>query len=640
MKKYMKRIVIVLFLLGTIITTFCLNLNKSNNLNSVEKVINIEEVLKTEAYSYLPESAKEYIRTVYEKDGVILLTEKNKQTNEEYLNPAYIEYLKSKEKYSVIPSETIVDFVYNEATAKADLPEQYNLRDVDGKNFVTPYKNQGSEGLCWDFATNAHIESYLLKTNNKEYDSSATILSEQQLDYATATDGVEVDGKIYNNRRELSSGGNFEIAEDVLLDGLAVVPNSWDQDHKTEIANKTPIERADIYNLNNSLYELNTSYHFPSLDFKSATEDEKISYINAIKENIMNYGGAWVSTDVYGANYNKYDEKWIKVVDVQKNNTPFMHGFHALEIIGWDDNIEYTICKKSFNSQAPNDCGTGGYFTGKGVWILKNSWGDKTEPVVYLAYESFDTDIHFVVNLDERSWSNFYKANKISSSDSTKTATFKVNDNTLVDGEKLNKIKLNLSQNANVKISISNNNGSSYTSLGEITAPYKGYYSLDVSSKKITFTKNSIIKVVSNDKVSIITDVRLYTTRSATTKKILTQDIIYDSSNEHLNSSDKFVYYLYSQTKNISNGTILTIRIKDENDNYISSDGYTFEYGKVYANMNYGRLTIDSDYFKNGNYTIEMSYDGNTYTSSAFIIDVDLLITNGDGSKDKPYEME
>ena len=36
--------------------------------------INIEEVLKTDAYSYLPEKAKDYIREVYNDEGIILHT--------------------------------------------------------------------------------------------------------------------------------------------------------------------------------------------------------------------------------------------------------------------------------------------------------------------------------------------------------------------------------------------------------------------------------------------------------------------------------------------------------------------------------------------------------------------------------------
>ena len=39
---------------------------------------NIEFVLKSESYSYLSENAANYIRSVYEETGEILLTEKNK----------------------------------------------------------------------------------------------------------------------------------------------------------------------------------------------------------------------------------------------------------------------------------------------------------------------------------------------------------------------------------------------------------------------------------------------------------------------------------------------------------------------------------------------------------------------------------
>ena len=196
--------------------------------------INIEEVLKTDAYSYLPEKAKDYIRKVYNEEGIILHTEKNKEKNVEYLNPAYIEYLTRNEEVAVIPSSTIVDFVPGIVKNAENLPSKFDLRDVDGKNYVTPFKNQRSEGLCWAYAANATLESHLLVTNNKQYDETATILSEQQIDYATAANGTVVDNQIYENERELSSGGNFEDVQKILIDGLGVVSNSWDQEHQAQ----------------------------------------------------------------------------------------------------------------------------------------------------------------------------------------------------------------------------------------------------------------------------------------------------------------------------------------------------------------------------------------------------------------------
>lgn len=52
------------------------------------------------------------------------------------------------------------------------LPEQFDLRDVDGKNYVTPVKAQNPWPSCWSFAAIAASETSLLFENgmtNEEY---------------------------------------------------------------------------------------------------------------------------------------------------------------------------------------------------------------------------------------------------------------------------------------------------------------------------------------------------------------------------------------------------------------------------------------------------------------------------------------
>ena len=132
--------------------------------------IDIDKILKTESYEYLPNEANQYIKLVYKETGVILLTEKNKEENVPYLNPEFIEYLSTAgeylnneefnedNSYEVIPSETLIDYIATSSlTDEDELPSSFDLRNVEGKNFVTPVKDQDSTGLCWSFARAFHF---------------------------------------------------------------------------------------------------------------------------------------------------------------------------------------------------------------------------------------------------------------------------------------------------------------------------------------------------------------------------------------------------------------------------------------------------------------------------------------------------
>ena len=638
MKKNYKKIIPIMLLIVTICTILLVTItNMKKNKNELNNV-NIEEILRTESYSYLPEKAKNYVREVYEEEGTVLLTEKNKEENIEYLNPQYVDYLQNKDKYFAIPSETIVDYVANtNPNVGSNFPATYDLRNVDGKNYVTPFKNQGSEGLCWDYATNAHIESFLLFTNNKEYDSTATILSEKQIDYATARNGVEVENHLYNNTRDLIDGGSFSTAANIMLDGLGIVPSSWDGEHQPEVSRNEILDRSEIYDFENSLYELNSTFDFPSFNYLGASEAERESYLNDIKTNIMTYGGAYVSTNVCYDSLNMYNGERTKVVDVMQGGGCIGDGYHALQIIGWDDDFEWSVCKRTHGYvNAPAECGQYGYASGKGVWILKNSWGN-TQSIVLLAYESIGTDINFVTNLGERTWDNFYKTDKTYVN--TTTATFKFKPNAYIPSEKLNKIKFSLAQNSTVTVSMSNNGGSSYTNIGSVTTTFKGYYYLDVSSSNYTVNENTIFKITTTGNQSGVTDLRVYTNNKTTNKSLKADTIIYNVENETLNSTKFFDFYLYSQTKNIENRIPLTVRIKNSSGEYLPTNSYTFTANKVYANTSYAKLTINSDYFTKGTYTIETAYDDNSYSESSFNIDVDLVVSEGEGTSENPWKI-
>ena len=68
-KRILKISVLVLSLIVSIVFIYNTKFSKTN----------IETILKSDAYSYLPVEAKEYVEEVFNKTGEVILTEKNKE---------------------------------------------------------------------------------------------------------------------------------------------------------------------------------------------------------------------------------------------------------------------------------------------------------------------------------------------------------------------------------------------------------------------------------------------------------------------------------------------------------------------------------------------------------------------------------
>ena len=284
MKKKWFLIVIIIAIFGVGIFFY----NKKN--------IYINIVLSQSSYNYLPKEAKNYIKEVYNKTGNVLKTEKNKEKDNIYLNPKYVNYLTmSKENNKEeIPVPVVVDYTNDKVESEQNIPDSYDLRNIDGKNYITPVRNQGNLGICWTFATAGAMESKILKEN---YSNNQTLISERQIDYATSTNGIKDYRSEYISfiSRGLGEGGNFYIATVAMSNGISLYNyNAFKEFNDEDLDN---MELSDVLSYKKSSYEVDSTINMETLNLRESsnqlTESEKITrtnYLNDIKTNIMKNG--------------------------------------------------------------------------------------------------------------------------------------------------------------------------------------------------------------------------------------------------------------------------------------------------------------------------------------------------------------
>lgn len=251
------------------------------------------------------------------------------------------------------------------------IPSSYDLRDY-GRS--TSVKNQESQGLCWDFASTASMESNIL--TNPELSAEVGENPVENLDiseggnaYYIHTNIDEKTSPLYgdyiNDPSKGTNGGNpFYTAM-----GLSAGYGTYD-------------ESLMPYEQYNSGYSEDLRFYS---DYRLKDYSELSNDVDIVKTKIMENGAVAVHYNCYNSNSYMVDGMEAYYDD----GSPIEYtedASHVVAIVGWDDSFS----RDNFNPlmQPKND----------GAWLCKNSWGEENCSTAkgYEGYfwMSYDTDIY------------------------------------------------------------------------------------------------------------------------------------------------------------------------------------------------------------------------------------------------------
>lgn len=526
------------------------------------KEYKVEIDFESEYYAYLPESAKEFIQKKADK-GIKVLTEKNKEPGQLYLNPLYVNYLTmspdNKRKQEIIPEVFTWDNIDNSKIVKAT-PSAYSLVS---NNYSTKIKNQSTLGICWAFATYSAIESNILITGLSKTEVN---FAERQIDYAMADNLIEIKNPYALEGYSLGTGSNFTESSSYLNMGIAPVEESIWGEFDNYYSDRSLSDVLDTDNVN---YQVTDYVQYGNIS-ETASEASKKSYRELLKKHIQQYGSLYVATLPPDSSKigHCYDSTLNMITD---DGTCFREdvGYHALAIVGWDDSYE------------------------GGAWILKNSWGEYNTPYTYLSYNSLYYDVAGITKVKIRNWDNVYDFTKHSqaiTNVNSYTITYKKDPNF---SEHLERISFNhITTNGKYKVYVKTPSTSS-TLVRTVVTNYPGLSTVELDDILLNESEFTIKIVAESGKLG--NEVNAFTSNDKATP--YTQ--VYEFDQNSLAIDEQLI------VRNIKTGTRFNYFIYDVYGNNYASDEYvyaingTVDIKKNLPVLSQGKyyLTLDENFF-------------------------------------------
>ena len=628
----------------------------------------LASALASPEYNYLPEPAKEFVEDAFRVTHELVHTEQNRQDGVPYLNPAYVEYLaksdEEKAAVAVIPKTYLVQTNSDEPIV-TDQPvdsaitytinsSKVDLRNLNDKKYITDLKDQGDLGICWAFATIEQAESYLM-VNDSSYYNNPIKLSTRQLDYILSSNGLHdftspfVPYSYTSNSeytlRTLGDGSNFTSASYAMMHGVSLVSEStlpwsrigWDESDLTSVPSTSAgtavgatLPMRAVINYNQPLYEVLGTREVDSTDTPMSSAD-----IQAIKYAVLYYGGAYAGTvsptstcsAINTASGDYYNTYIIRVDDHCLNESS-----HAMQIIGWDDdyNYRYDYCRASapeYNGATihryySTACSSSaqGTVTGRGAWLIRNSWGNNSAAYVWLAYDSLQSNIAFITSMtkmQDRNWDVSYGGtvdNYIISRYISEVAKIGT------QAEKLQAVKFvadSTAANYSVDVLVGRDiNSASRVYSTNVTVLRPGVVTVDLSDQNLQVSNNRVFVRVGDTNQSCgdacnyfyMNSISLFTKNVSTTPILsIENENVYIPDDMLNNSSTPYRLVVYANTRNLTAGANVSVKLYNQSRADLTL-GYIggIEDNIVAANNVNTIITIKGNLPK-GLYTLELS---------------------------------